>query len=332
MSVEISVIDRLLELANLIQLVTIYFLIRLIDFATTLLIYRSLVWNAVGKFWYIELPLAIFLSASINNDSPEHGTAHQLNLESRFGDLMILDIILSTISAVFLISIYLVIKLLTAMAIKPQSRPYKGSIISLSFILLSLTYWSIGNLFYRPANDIYEVPGYPTAMNAPPFLFFQGDGATFALGKTFYYEIKATKKKIAVPAGFVTDFASVPALAQGLIPRLGPHSVAAIIHDYLYWDQSCTRLEADNIMVQIMKEYGSSWATRALVYRALRLGGGSSWQQNKIDREKGFVRVLPKSKLSLPPNATWSEFRAMLFVRGFRSQRPIALRKPDYCT
>lgn len=37
-----------------------------------------------------------------------------------------------------------------------------------------------------------------------------------------------------VPKGFVTDFASVPEILQGLIPPTGRYGKAAVIHDYLY--------------------------------------------------------------------------------------------------
>jgi len=48
---------------------------------------------------------------------------------------------------------------------------------------------------------------------------------------------------ITVPAGFRTDFASVPALTASLIPRTGPWDEAAVLHDYLctdlrrYWEE-----------------------------------------------------------------------------------------------
>lgn len=40
--------------------------------------------------------------------------------------------------------------------------------------------------------------------------------------------------RITVPAGFLTDLASVPAFARMLVGRVGPHLEAAIVHDWLY--------------------------------------------------------------------------------------------------
>lgn len=40
---------------------------------------------------------------------------------------------------------------------------------------------------------------------------------------------------IIVPAGFVTDLASVPRMVWSFYPPDGPWAKAAIIHDFLYW-------------------------------------------------------------------------------------------------
>src|SRR5437764_1311818 len=72
------------------------------------------------------------------------------------------------------------------------------------------------------------------ATNTPRLQLFQGDGTNFMLVDPLFYEIKRTGKVITVPAGFVTDFASVPWYARWLISVLGRHSIPAIVHDYLY--------------------------------------------------------------------------------------------------
>src|SRR5262245_38142541 len=40
-----------------------------------------------------------------------------------------------------------------------------------------------------------------------------------------------------VPAGFVTDLASIPRIFWSALPRDGEYAYAAILHDYLYWTQ-----------------------------------------------------------------------------------------------
>lgn len=52
---------------------------------------------------------------------------------------------------------------------------------------------------------------------------------------------------IEVPAGFVTDLASVPRIFWTLLPPDGKYAKAAIIHDYLYDNALRTKKEADRI-------------------------------------------------------------------------------------
>ena len=82
------------------------------------------------------------------------------------------------------------------------------------------------------------------AENNPEFVLFQADGNIFVLVEELRYKIERTGQRIIVPAGFVTDFASVPQVAQSIISVLGKHSVPAVVHDYLYWVQTCTREQA----------------------------------------------------------------------------------------
>ena len=44
---------------------------------------------------------------------------------------------------------------------------------------------------------------------------------------------------------------------------------AAILHDYLYWDQRCTRAEADKIFDIEMKSYGVNDTSRKLIFSAV---------------------------------------------------------------
>ncbi len=75
------------------------------------------------------------------------------------------------------------------------------------------------------------------ATNPTRLQLFQGDGMNFMLVGDMIYEVKRTGKIIVVPSGFVTDFASVPWYGRWFINVLGKHSIPAIVHDYLYWEQ-----------------------------------------------------------------------------------------------
>lgn len=65
------------------------------------------------------------------------------------------------------------------------------------------------------------------------------DGNTWVLRRKFSYDVgqEGSGETIAVPAGFITDFASVPRPLWAVFPKWGKYGNAAVIHDYLYWVQ-----------------------------------------------------------------------------------------------
>jgi hypothetical protein len=75
----------------------------------------------------------------------------------------------------------------------------------------------------------------------PPTLSPFADQTTWLLVRPFRYQILDTDFVIDVPAGFVTDFASIPRSLWTLASPHGFYSRASIIHDLLYWDRRCTR-------------------------------------------------------------------------------------------
>lgn len=98
-----------------------------------------------------------------------------------------------------------------------------------------------------------------------------------------------------VPAGFRTDFASIPRWAQPLLSRTGKHNRAAVLHDYLHrvavhlipsttdpadaYDDLpmwLPRIDADRIFLRALRELKvPEWQARAMyagVRTAHRLG------------------------------------------------------------
>lgn len=61
---------------------------------------------------------------------------------------------------------------------------------------------------------------------------------------------------ITVPAGFETDFASVPRIFQLFVPVDGRYLEATIIHDYMYENALRTKQEADAILAEGMMVLG----------------------------------------------------------------------------
>jgi len=85
---------------------------------------------------------------------------------------------------------------------------------------------------------------------------------------------------VEVPAGFRTDFASVPRACWSIAPPTGDHSRAAVIHDYLYSRAAnCPRFLADAIFRHAMQVSGVALWKRWLMWFAVRLFGWTAYQQ-----------------------------------------------------
>ncbi len=82
---------------------------------------------------------------------------------------------------------------------------------------------------------------------------------------------------ITVPAGFQTDFASVPRPFWGLFPPDGVYTKAAVIHDYLYDTRITSRLVADAIFLEAMGVLGVGHAQRLMIFAAVRCFGWRHW-------------------------------------------------------
>ncbi len=121
------------------------------------------------------------------------------------------------------------------------------------------------------------------------------DGNTWVLREDFGFYVgqSAAGNQVTVPCGFVTDFATVPIFIRWYVNNWGLHGNAAVIHDWLYWNQSIySREEADQIFRDGMVVLGVSPSRRFFIYWAVRIFGGWAWERNKWDRESGFQRVL----------------------------------------
>ncbi|EDQ6553546.1 DUF1353 domain-containing protein [Salmonella enterica subsp. enterica] len=86
---------------------------------------------------------------------------------------------------------------------------------------------------------------------------------------------------ISVPAGFVTDLASVPRIFWALLPPDGKYAKAAIIHDYLYDNALRTKKEADKIFLDGMTVLGVPKWKCTLMYWAVRLFGRGMYEKRR---------------------------------------------------
>ena len=112
------------------------------------------------------------------------------------------------------------------------------------------------------------------------------DGKTWIILSKFGYAVGSEDSEdlIEVPIGTHTDFASIPRILWTVIPRWGKYGNAAVIHDWLYWEQSRSRKQADDIFLEGMEVLGVSAWKRYLMYWAVRFFGRWAWNANDSNR------------------------------------------------
>lgn len=91
---------------------------------------------------------------------------------------------------------------------------------------------------------------------------------------------------VRVPKGFQTDLASIPQAFRWLIPQIGKHLPAAIVHDCLYncsmrkwYKVNLTREEVDQMFLDGMRHLSVSLWRRNLMHWAVRRFGAASWEE-----------------------------------------------------
>lgn len=131
----------------------------------------------------------------------------------------------------------------------------------------------------------------------------------FILAKEFYYGIDSEHghEYVVIPKGYRTDFASIPGLFRIFYERVGQHSKAALVHDYIYDTRGVSlttapgvkrpvsRSEADRIFLQAMEVLGVRYTKRRAFWFGVRVGGWWAWMKRSIwweyyrDKAKGII-------------------------------------------
>lgn len=86
--------------------------------------------------------------------------------------------------------------------------------------------------------------------------------------------------RIEVPAGFITDLASIPRVLRGVLDVTGPSRKPAVLHDWLYCSQPCSRAEADGIFRHALGVSGLGKLARNTYWAGVRTGGWLPWSKN----------------------------------------------------
>jgi hypothetical protein len=142
------------------------------------------------------------------------------------------------------------------------------------------------------------------------------DGGHWIVRQPLVYRIGVSTEQITVPVGFVTDFASIPQALQSIIKQHGLYILPAVVHDYLYWDQSCTRKQADQIFLLAMIENKVGAIHRSAIHSAVAAAGSFAWDDNARERAVGMVRILPPNRQRITAATLWPLYRQEVMAAG----------------
>jgi hypothetical protein len=117
---------------------------------------------------------------------------------------------------------------------------------------------------------------------------------------------------VEVPKGFVTDFASIPRIFYSMYRPDGEYAHAAVVHDYLYWAQSVSRNDADEIFKIAMEDLEISPANVLILYHAVATFGASAWENNKRAKAAGEKRILKVFPSAEQTAVRWSQWKKNL--------------------
>jgi hypothetical protein len=116
-----------------------------------------------------------------------------------------------------------------------------------------------------------------------------------------------TLPTVTVPQGFVTDFASIPREFYSFLRPDGDYAFAAVVHDFLYWDQTSSREAADDTLKAAMTDFDIPSLTKEVIYKAVRLGGGPAWREDGRLKAGGEKRIL--KRFPSDPRITWAQWK-----------------------
>lgn len=99
------------------------------------------------------------------------------------------------------------------------------------------------------------------------------------LTSALIYVSEILPQVVVVPAGFKTDFASVPRLPVAYLLFGNAADEAAVVHDFLYSNNTngVTRKQADDVFAEASRVLGIPAWRRGPMWLGVRLFGGAHW-------------------------------------------------------
>lgn len=101
-----------------------------------------------------------------------------------------------------------------------------------------------------------------------------GERAIWRLAAPLEYASEMLQTVLHVPAGFITDLASVPRIAVAYMLAGGHANWEAVVHDYLYRERlDLSERQADDVFLEAMESDGEAVWRRQAMYHAVRMFG-----------------------------------------------------------
>ena len=97
---------------------------------------------------------------------------------------------------------------------------------------------------------------------------------------TLLWESPDDKDNIQVPAGFVSDLASLPWFVRPLLRKLGRHQRGAVLHDWLYRNKINGKAWSDEQFRLAMIEDNVVYWRRKVIMAGLAAGGWVGWNKD----------------------------------------------------
>lgn len=164
---------------------------------------------------------------------------------------------------------------------------------------------------------VIVVAGCASLVGRPTVTQLTSDPPIFLLAYPLTFAADDNKEGFYVPPGFVTDLASIP---KKLWWWQAPHEgtmAPAILHDFLYWEQPCSKDEADAVMYVAMRQTGMKKFSADLVYAGIRTPLAlKAWEQNQLARARGEARFFTQEFSAVLINGTLDSKTSIAIIQA----------------
>lgn len=89
--------------------------------------------------------------------------------------------------------------------------------------------------------------------------------------------------RIKIPKGYLTDFASIPRVFQGIFDAVNDVAPASIAHDWCYSIELFERSICDRILYDGLRVNGVGLLRAKTIWSAVRMGGWTSWRHDPAE-------------------------------------------------